>query len=80
MTTATQTIDQQIESLRKAWLGRRVYSSTDHQLDDSGKHPRPVTDIHYSAEFESFVAFAGEHHRANTAEALDRRLQSLAVR
>ncbi len=69
-----------LEALKVKWVGRQVYSSTDHQIDASGRHPRPVTEVRFNSEFQKFVAFAGEHHTANTAEALDRRLESLAVR
>lgn len=77
MKTATKTLT--LATMRKRWLGRSILSSTDHGFDDSGRHLRPVTDIHYSHEFDCFFAFAGEHHRANTLEALDRRLHQLAV-
>ena len=77
MTTATTKLT--LESMRKKWIGRQVYASSDHQLDASGKHPRPVDDIHQNVEDRMYYAWAGEHHRANTLEALDRRLHSLAV-
>lgn len=67
-----------LEELRKNWIGRNIGSSVDHGLDESGRHPRPVESIDYDAEYEQYVAWAGEHHRANTADALNRRLHQLA--
>ena len=69
-----------LEDLARKWVGRMVYSSVDHQIDESGRHPRPVTEVRYNAEYAMYIAFSDEHHSANTAEALDRRLESLAVR
>jgi hypothetical protein len=69
-----------IEQVATKWVGRSIYGSSDHRLNDAGKNPRPVTDVHYSEKFGQYVAFAGEHHCANSPEALDRRLESLAVR
>jgi hypothetical protein len=73
-TKATMTVEQ----LRAKWLGRKIYSSTDHRLH--GNPPtKEITDIHVNAEDGMVYAWSGEHHRANTVEALDRRLHSLAA-
>lgn len=66
--------------IQKKWVGKMVASSTDHGLDVSGRHPRKVEKIYLEAETGDYLAYAGEHHRANTPEALDRRLHQLASR
>lgn len=71
-----------IELLRAKWIGRKIYSSTDHKLH--GNPPsRAVCEIWLNEEHQTYTAWStdeagGEHLRANSAEALDRRLESLA--
>jgi hypothetical protein len=77
-TTTTKTLT--VESLRVKWIGRSVYASSDHRLNAAGMHPRQITDLHYNAREDQYFAFSGEHHIAGSLEALDRRLESLAVR
>lgn len=72
-TMTTMTLDQ----LRAKWIGRKVYGSTDHKLH--GAPPaNEITDIHQNTKDGMYYAWSGEHHRANTVESLDRRLQQLA--
>ena len=71
-----------IEDLRTKWLNRKVMGSTNHGLSEALaiKDLRPIQSINFDAENESFVAWSGEHHRTNSLEAMDRRLESLVYR
>ena len=75
MTKANLTLT--LDAMRRRWVGVLVLSSTDHGLDKAGRHPRAVESIYQNSEDKMYYAWSGEHHRANTLEALDARLHSL---
>lgn len=73
---ATATTPMTLESVRREWIGRKIFGSSDHQLDGSPENV--ITDIHLNADDLMYYAWSGEHIRANTLEALCRRLHQLA--
>lgn len=72
-----------LADLQKKWHGKKIFGSTEIQ---AGQPTRVIApDIHRNAEDGMYYAWAsaspdggGEHIRAATVAALDRRLHSLA--